>query len=122
MLVAIGAVRVIVNSGFAAVMVRRSIGVRMRGSVRLCFVNVCRRLIVGQTMCNAPKRDRSVRREHAECVKRGDTERRTDTKSLPQHSAHRVIKNESRGGIRICQYRCIATFLWRLSSKVRDRP
>ena len=95
MLVAISGVRVIVNSRFATVVVRRSIGVRIRGNIHLCFVNVCRRLVIGQTMCNASKCDRGVRRKHAKCVKRGDTERRTDTKSPPQHSAHRVIKNES---------------------------
>lgn len=103
-------------------MVRRSIGVRMRGNVRLCFVNVCRRWIIGQTMCNASKRDRSVRREYAECVKRGDTERRTDTKSLPQHSAHRVIKNESEEASEYVSIDALQLFFGALNSKVRDCP
>ena len=95
MILRIGGDGIMVSRWRSAVVVSGTIGMRVRCNVSLRFVYVSGWTIISQTMRNASKRDRGVRRKHTKCVKRGETERRTHTKSLPQHSAHRVIKNKS---------------------------
>ena len=87
----------IVTGWNSAVMMHRAIRMRVRCSFRLCLMHMRGGgTFFGQAMRGGmSERQCGMRREHAECVKRGDNERRADTKSLPQRSTHRGIKNES---------------------------
>ncbi len=86
----LGRLGVVVSSSFSAVMVHRSITMRMRRHVRLCLVNVCRGLTIGEAMRGAPERDRGVRREHAESVKRGRNKCRPRTQSFAPSRKHHL--------------------------------
>lgn len=114
--------RCTVMGGSSAVPMHGAIRMQVRRSFRLCLMHMCGGgMFFGQAMRGGmSERQCGMRREHAECVKRGHQERRTNTKSPPQHSAHRVIKKRIPGTSRISQCPCIATFLWRVSSKVQD--
>lgn len=79
---------VVMSSGFSAMMVHRSITVRMRRHVCLCLVDVCRRLTVSQAMRGAPQRDRGVGHDQAESVKRGSNKCGPRTQSLAQSRKH----------------------------------